>query len=55
MRLKYVYMWSSIQSIKLLNILNARVPIDLIPYMSDIMPMCCVLTNLQDPVIKEGS
>lgn len=44
-----------IQRIKLFNILNARVPIDLIPYMSDIMRMCCILTNLQAPIIKESS
>lgn len=43
-----------IQRIKISNVLNARVPIDLIPHMSDIMCMCCILTVPQTTVIKEG-
>lgn len=41
-----------IQRVKLFNIVNSRVPIDLIPHMSEIMRMCCILVNLQAPVMN---
>ncbi|KAH9378026.1 hypothetical protein HPB48_022697 [Haemaphysalis longicornis] len=41
-----------IQRIKLYNILNAQVPTELLPAMSDVFHMCCVLSNLQPPILK---
>ncbi|XP_042147489.1 uncharacterized protein LOC121836605 [Ixodes scapularis] len=40
-----------IQRIKVYNILNTRVPISLIPVMSDVFHMCCILANLQPAII----
>ncbi|XP_077513160.1 uncharacterized protein LOC144124406 [Amblyomma americanum] len=40
-----------IQRIKM-HILNNRVPVELIPLMTDVFHMCCVLANLQPPLIK---
>lgn len=40
-----------IQRLKLFNVLNNRVPISLIPYMSDIVRVCGALVNLQPPII----
>lgn len=34
------------------GILN-KVPIELLPYIDEIVQMCCVLTNLQLPIIKQ--
>lgn len=42
-----------IQRMKMFNVLNTRVPVDLIPHMGDIMCMCCILANLQMPVFSE--
>lgn len=42
-----------IQRIKTDNMLNSRVPTELIAAMSDIFHVCCVLANLQPPIIKE--
>lgn len=42
-----------IQRIKMYNVLNTRVPIELIPAMSDVFHVCCVLANMQPPIIKE--
>ncbi|XP_065301438.1 uncharacterized protein [Dermacentor albipictus] len=47
-----IHVERAIQRIKLFNILNFRVSNDLIPYMSDIMRMCCILVNLQPPIIN---
>ncbi|XP_049275827.1 uncharacterized protein LOC119372547 isoform X2 [Rhipicephalus sanguineus] len=43
-----------IQRIKIHGILVNRVPISLIPAMSDIFHMCCVLANLQSSIIQSG-
>lgn len=37
--------------LKVHEILN-KVPIELLPYIDEIVQMCCVLTNLQLPIIK---
>lgn len=43
-----------IQRIKCYNILNTRVPTELISAMSDVFHVvCCVLANLQPPIIRE--
>lgn len=42
-----------IQLIKTYNILNLRVPTEVIAKMSDVFHVCCVLTNLQSPIIDE--
>lgn len=42
-----------IQRIKTNNILNLRVPTEVIAKMSDVFHVCCVLTNLQSPIIDE--
>lgn len=41
-----------IQRIKIYHVLRTTVPISLIPLMSDIFHMCCVLANLQPAIIK---
>nr|XP_050039136.1 uncharacterized protein LOC126536277 [Dermacentor andersoni] len=41
-----------IQRIKIYNILNNKVPTELIPCMNDVFHVCCVLANLQLPIIK---
>lgn len=38
--------------LKVHEILN-KVPIELLPYIDGIVQMCCVLTNLQLPIIKQ--
>lgn len=38
--------------IKTFNILN-KIQIELLPYIDDIMHICCSLTNLQPPIIKQ--
>lgn len=38
--------------LKVHGILN-KVPIELLPYIDEIVQMCCVLTNLQLPIIKQ--
>lgn len=38
--------------LKTQGILN-KITVDLLPYIDDIMHICCVLTNLQNPIIKE--
>ena len=40
------------QRIKLYNILN-KVPSHLFPYLDDIIHICCVMVNLQPPIIAE--
>ncbi|CAN7988422.1 unnamed protein product, partial [Ixodes hexagonus] len=40
-----------IQRVKVFNILNSRVPTELISSMTDIVRMCCVLVNLQPPIL----
>ncbi|XP_049270059.1 uncharacterized protein LOC119385764 [Rhipicephalus sanguineus] len=35
------------------NVLNTRVPIEGIPAMSDVFHVCCVLANMQTPILKE--
>lgn len=37
--------------LKTYNILN-KIQIELLPHIDDIMHMCCTLTNLQLPIIK---
>ncbi|CAN7940141.1 unnamed protein product [Ixodes hexagonus] len=46
-----VHVERMIQRIKNYNILNNRVPISLIPVMSDVFHMCCILANLQPAII----
>ncbi|KAG0439461.1 hypothetical protein HPB47_016638 [Ixodes persulcatus] len=46
-----VHVERMIQRIKVNNILNIRVPISLIPVMSDVFHMCCILANLQPAII----
>ncbi|XP_037500333.1 uncharacterized protein LOC119374329 [Rhipicephalus sanguineus] len=46
-----IYVERAIQRIKLYNILK-HVPIKLIPSMKEIFHMCCVLANLQPPIIS---
>ncbi|XP_077502565.1 uncharacterized protein LOC144113399 [Amblyomma americanum] len=41
-----------IQRIKMFNILNTRIPTELIAVMSDVFHVCCVLANLQPPIIS---
>lgn len=41
-----------IQRIKIYNVLNNRISVDLIPYMGSIMRMCCILANLQQPILN---
>lgn len=41
-----------IQRIKIYNILNNKVPTELIPCMADVFHVCCVLANLQPPIIR---
>ncbi|XP_064483419.1 uncharacterized protein LOC135396400 [Ornithodoros turicata] len=41
-----------IQRIKIYNILNHRVPVSLVPKLSAIFRMCCVLANLQPSIIR---
>lgn len=41
-----------IQRIKVHNIFNNRVPTEMIPLMTDVFHVCCVLANLQPPIIK---
>lgn len=38
--------------LKTQGILN-KITADLLPYIDDIMHICCVLTNLQNPIVKE--
>lgn len=47
-----IHVERAIQRIKMFNIVNARVPNDLIPHMSDIMRMCCILVNLQPSILS---
>lgn len=42
----------TIQHIKMFNVINFRAPNDLVPYVSDIMRMCCILVNLQPPILN---
>ncbi|XP_064461566.1 uncharacterized protein LOC135371441 [Ornithodoros turicata] len=48
-----IHVERAIQRIKVYNILNNRVPVTLIPDMSDVFHMCCVLANFQRPIIKK--
>ncbi|XP_064455058.1 uncharacterized protein LOC135366315 [Ornithodoros turicata] len=41
-----------IQRIKIFNVLNTQVPVRLLPHIDNIFHMCCVLVNLQSPIIK---
>lgn len=47
-----IHVERAIQRIKVYNIVNCRVPNDLIPHMSEIMRMCCILVNLQPPILS---
>ncbi|XP_037501500.1 uncharacterized protein LOC119375392 [Rhipicephalus sanguineus] len=47
-----IHVERAIQRIKVHNILNSRVPTEMIPLMTDVFHMCCVLANLQAPIIK---
>lgn len=40
-----------IQKIKIYNILNKKVPTELILCTTDVLHICCVLANLQPPII----
>ncbi len=42
-----------IQRIKIFNVLNNVIPIDLLHAIDDIVHMCCILTNLQPRIIQE--
>ncbi|KAM7303328.1 uncharacterized protein ISCGN_013290 [Ixodes scapularis] len=48
-----IHVETAIQRVKVFNILNSRVPTELIPSMTDIVRMCCVLVNLQPPIIAK--
>lgn len=48
----HIYVERAIQGIKLCNVINLRVPNDLIPNMSNIMRMCCILVNLRPPILS---
>ncbi|XP_064467398.1 uncharacterized protein LOC135378324 [Ornithodoros turicata] len=48
-----IHVERAIQRIKVYNILNNRVPVSLIPSMSDIFHICCVLANFQPPIIRK--
>ncbi|XP_049524298.1 uncharacterized protein LOC119452548 [Dermacentor silvarum] len=48
-----IHVERAIQRIKMFNILNVRVPTELIPAMSDVFHVCCILANLQPPIIQE--
>lgn len=48
-----IHVERAIQRIKKYNILNNRIPVSLIPAMSDVFHMCCVLANLQKRLIKK--
>lgn len=48
-----IHVERAIQRVKVFNILNSRVPTELIPSMTDIVRMCCVLVNLQPPIIAK--
>ncbi|XP_050041015.2 uncharacterized protein [Dermacentor andersoni] len=50
-----IHVERAIQRLKMFGIVNSRVPIDLIPHMSDIMRMCCILANLQPPIIEPSN
>lgn len=47
-----VHVQRMIQRIKTHHILNTLIPVELIPLMTDVFHMCCVLSNLQLPVVK---
>lgn len=49
-----VHVERMIQRIKTHGILQHRIPISLIPAMSKIFHMCCVLANLQSPIIQHN-
>ncbi|XP_064470073.1 uncharacterized protein LOC135384818 [Ornithodoros turicata] len=46
-----VHVERAIQRLKVFNIINQRVPIDLVPHMTDIVRMCAVLVNLQAQIL----
>ncbi|XP_049267200.1 uncharacterized protein LOC119375335 [Rhipicephalus sanguineus] len=46
-----IHVERAIKRIKHYNILNHRVPVSLIPAMDEIFHMCCILANLQPPLI----
>lgn len=48
-----IHVERSIQRIKIHNILQ-KVPYSLVPHLDDIFYMCCILTNLQPPTIKDS-
>lgn len=48
-----IHVERAIQRVKVFNILNSRVPTELISCMTDIVRMCCVLVNLQPPIIAK--
>lgn len=50
-----IYIERAIQRVNVFNILNSRVPTELISSMTDIVRMCCVLVNLQHPIIAKKS
>lgn len=42
-----------IQRVKVYSILQTKLPTELLPYIDDIVHMCCVMANLQPPIFKE--
>jgi len=41
-----------IQRIKICNILNSKLTNELMPHVDNILHLCCILANLQNPIIK---
>jgi len=41
-----------IQRLKIFNILNNKLPTELLPYIDDIIHLCSVITNLQPHIVK---
>ncbi|CAN7976018.1 unnamed protein product [Ixodes persulcatus] len=48
-----IHVERAIQGIKIFNVLNNRVPTELISSMTDIVRICCVLVNLQPPILTK--
>ncbi|CAN7978350.1 unnamed protein product [Ixodes persulcatus] len=48
-----IHVERAIQRIKIFNVLNNRVPTELISSMTDIVHICCVLVNLQPPILTK--
>lgn len=49
-----IHVERAIQRIKMFHILNMHVPTKLIPALSGVFHICCILANLQPPIILEN-